>query len=192
MARDYAKRGSAQRTRKAPAAKRKAASHSAGGGWRWYGAGVLTGVFLSFLVYLGSLPQAEPGGPQPTAASAKAEPAPEPRFDFYTMLPGESIDEDYKQPAAAAAEPSRPTPAEARIIYLLQAGSFRQSEDAERRRAELILLGLEPSIEETRSDNGRWFRVYLGPFDTHAKMSRARGLTAGQGIDTLLMKRPAG
>ena len=46
-------------------------------------------------------------------------------------------------------------------------------------------------MEEASGDNGRWFRVYLGPFESHSKMARARGLTAQQGIDTLLLKRPA-
>ncbi|MBT6126956.1 MAG: sporulation protein, partial [Halieaceae bacterium] len=73
--------------------------------------------------------------------------------------------------------------------YLLQAGSFRQREDADRRRAELLLLGLEPSIEESTGENGRWFRVYLGPFGERSNMSKARSLTAGQNIDTLLLKR---
>ena len=44
-------------------------------------------------------------------------------------------------------------------------------------------------MEETNSDNGRWFRVYLGPFTSHSQMTRARSLTAAQDIDTLLLKR---
>jgi cell division protein FtsN len=44
-------------------------------------------------------------------------------------------------------------------------------------------------VEETTSDNGRWFRVYLGPFSSHSAMSKARGLTAAQDIDTLLLRR---
>ncbi len=51
------------------------------------------------------------------------------------------------------------------------------------------MLGLEPSVEESNSDNGRWFRVYLGPFNSHSQMTRARSLTAAQDIDTLLLKR---
>jgi cell division protein FtsN len=73
--------------------------------------------------------------------------------------------------------------------YLLQAGSFRQAEDADRRRAELLLLGLQPRVEETNGSNGRWYRVLLGPFDSRSKMAAARSLTAQQNIDTLLLKR---
>ncbi len=189
MARDYAKRGGSQRGRKAPAAKRKSAAKSGGGHWNWFGAGALTGVFLSFLVYLGTLPPADPGKPAERAAAAPESATPQPRYDFYTMLPEQSMESDYQAPAEER-EPARAASQPASTYFLLQAGSFRQREDADRRRAELILLGLEPTIQENSSDTGRWFRVYLGPFDTHAKMSRARGLTAGQGIDTLLLKRP--
>ena len=75
-------------------------------------------------------------------------------------------------------------------VYLLQAGSFRLQKDADRRRAELALLGLTAAIEETRGDNGLWFRVYVGPFESRSAMARARSITAQQSIDTLLLKRP--
>jgi cell division protein FtsN len=102
------------------------------------------------------------------------------------MLPEQTIDGPVEP-----AEVTKPPPGAAQVTYLLQAGSFRQREDADRRRAELLLLGLEPRIEETNSDNGRWFRVYLGPFNSHSAMTRARSLTAAQDIDTLLLKRGA-
>jgi cell division protein FtsN len=100
------------------------------------------------------------------------------------MLPQQTIDGPV-EPAEVTSPPS----GSAGESYLLQAGSFRQREDADRRRAELLLLGLDPQVEETNSDNGRWFRVYLGPFSSHSQMTRARSLTAAQDIDTLLLKR---
>lgn len=197
MARDYAKTrktGSrAPARRQAPQQRREGSAGSArdsrpGRGWRNYFAGLLSGVFLSFLLYLGTMPPTD--GPAPAAtpeaaatASVPAEP-PKPRFDFYTMLPQQTIDGPVEP-----AEVASPPPGAAQETYLLQAGSFRQREDADRRRAELLLLGLEPKVEETDSDNGRWFRVYLGPFDSHGQMTRARSLTAAQDIDTLLLKR---
>ena len=142
-----------------------------GGSWRWYGAGVLTGVFLSFLVYLGTLPPATVGGGSearvgPETPAGQQQP-PKPRFEFYKMLPEQSIEVEVEP--AEVAQPRAEKPTE---LYLLQAGSFRQREDADARRAELLLLGLEPRIEEARGDNGRWFRVYLGPFDTKSGMTR--------------------
>ena len=197
MARDYAKTrktgSKAPARRQEPRRGREGSAGSArdsrpGSAWRSYFAGLLSGVFLCFLLYLGTMPAAdgpEPG-PTPEAAASTPVPAepPKPRFDFYTMLPQQTIDGPV-EPAEVTSPPS----GSAGESYLLQAGSFRQREDADRRRAELLLLGLDPKVEETNSDNGRWFRVYLGPFSSHSQMTRARSLTAAQDIDTLLLKR---
>lgn len=192
MARDYA--SGRKPARKKPA-RRPAASkrrNTAGKSsnethpLKWYGAGVITGVFLSFMVYLGTLPaELAPGEPAATTEEPQ-EAAPRPRFDFYTLLPEQTIDVEVDPAEVTAPREGVTTSGE---VYLLQAGSFRQREDADRRRAELLLLGLQPEIEETSGDNGRWFRVYLGPFDSRSKMSKARSLTAGQDIDTLVLKR---
>ena len=194
MGQDFAKRKQGKSTRKAPARKtqaqrRSGEGQSRGKGLRLYVAGVLTGVFLSFIGYLGTLPD-----PAVSATETGAPEQPEvviqrPRFDFYTNLTQESIDEvqDQVEPAADVRKP--PTATELPEPYLLQAGSFRQPDDAERRRAQLLLLGLAPVIEEISSSNGIWFRVYLGPFESRELMVRARGLTTNQNIETLLLKR---
>jgi cell division septation protein DedD len=161
-----------------------------GNGFRLYFAGVLTGVFLSFLVYLGTLPN--PADPAlETGNSPPAAEIPKPRFDFYTLLPKQTLDEakkpDAVEPAADVSKP--PAASSAPEPYLLQAGAFRQRDDAERRRAELVLLGLTPKLEEFSNTNGRWFRVYVGPFESHASMTKARSLMANQNIDTVLLKR---
>tara|TARA_R110001592_G_scaffold363393_1_gene687244 strand:- start:85977 stop:86564 length:588 start_codon:yes stop_codon:yes gene_type:complete len=192
MARDFAKtkkNGSRAPRKNKTAARqssRNAPQSQQGSRWRAYIAGLLSGVFLSFLLYLGTLPPANHLGAAPEATPTTAVPAepPKPRFDFYTMLPEQTLDGPVEP-----AEVAKPPPGAAQVTYLLQAGSFRQREDADRRRAELLLLGLDPRIEETNSDNGRWFRVYLGPFGSHSAMTRARSLTAAQDIDTLLLKR---
>ncbi len=115
------------------------------------------------------------------------EPTPEadePTFKFFTLLPNQELNlADDVEPAEL-----RNDPAEA-VQYVLQAGSFRLRNDAEQRRAELALLGLEASIEQTNSASGTWFRVYTGPFDSRSKMARARSMTEQQAIDTLLLKR---
>lgn len=200
MARDYAKtrktaggnprRGAPpNKSKKARAKSSKAApAERQGSAWRAYLAGLMSGVFISFLLYLANMPagdRPEPG-PEPAAAAVVPAEPPKPRFDFYTMLPQQTIDGPV-EPADVAEPPGGAKP----DVYLLQAGSFRQREDADRRRAELLLLGLEPRVEEADSDNGRWYRVYLGPFNSHPDMTRARSLTAGQDIDTLLLKRGA-
>ncbi|MFO7551445.1 MAG: SPOR domain-containing protein [Haliea sp.] len=196
MAREYA-RGSRSGARRKPQAASRNSAQPPASPWRWYGAGVGTGVFLSLLLYLGTLPPGtDPGagtGAEGTAtatagaaAAAAEKTPPKPRFDFYTMLPEQRIAVDVEPAQVATPRTDATVQGE---TFLLQAGSFRQREDADRRRAELLLLGLEPRVEEASGEHGRFFRVYLGPFQTHAQMSRARGLTTAQNIDTLLMKR---
>ncbi len=152
--------------------------------WRWYGAGVVSGLLLAGLLYVGVLAP-DPRKPVPTPGEPVAEEeVPKPRFDFYTGLPEQTIDVEV-DPAEIDQARNQPD----RDHFLLQAGSFRQADDADRRRAELLLLGLDPKVEETNGSNGRWFRVYLGPFDSRSRLAKARSLTAAQGIDTLLLKR---
>lgn len=183
MARDYAKRkkGSGQSRRK------KRTASAGGNGWRLYAAGVVTGVFLSFMVYLNTLTPANAPSAAATPPVEEKEATPrELQFDFYDKLRERTEAPSPARQIEPARDIARPQAVE---TFVLQAGSFRQRDDADRRRAELLLLGLDPAIEASVGDNGRWFRVVLGPFATRAEMNRVRGLTASQNIDTLQLKR---
>ena len=116
------------------------------------------------------------------AATTVVEPAP--RFVFDTVLPNEEVD---LTPDIEPAELT--TDGTHTADYLLQVGSFRQEEDADRRRGELALLGLEAAVELTNGDNGRWYRVYMGPFASRSEIARARSMAAQANMDTLLLKR---
>lgn len=195
MPQDFAKHKRDSSSRKSVVEKTQARRNTGnaqprGNGLRLYFAGVLSGAFLSVLVYLGTL--SNPADPMLDAGSAPpAAEIPKPRFDFYTLLPAQTLAEEKKpdavEPAADISKP--PAASSAPEPYLLQTGAFRQRDDAERRRAELVLLGLSPKLEEISNANGRWFRVYVGPFDSHESMNKARGLMASQNIDTVLLKR---
>jgi cell division protein FtsN len=196
MPQDFAKRKPGATAKKAPARKSQAQRHpgeppSRGKALRLYLTGVVTGVFLSVLLYLGMLHK--PAEPAPDVASATRPQAvpevPKPRFDFYTTLQQQSMEEgpDAVEPAADLPRPQ--SAAATQQPYFLQAGSFRQRGDAEARRAEILLLGLNPMVEESNDDNGHWFRVSLGPFDSHESTSQARGLLAKQNIDSVLLRR---
>ena len=177
----------AQRRSRSRGASRQGSAAPAVSPLRWYGAGVASGLFIAFLVYLVSLPPEAPADSDAEPVAEARREAPTPEYEFYELLPKQEITVDVDpaelpQPRNRADGPQ----------FLLQAGSFRQAEDADRRRAELLLLGLEPSVEETHGDTGRWYRVIIGPFESRSAMARARSLTAQQDIDTLLMQRKAG
>lgn len=196
MARDYAKRNKSSANRRSGTGKGSARrdaqdSPARGRGLSLYLGGVLTGVFISFIAWLTTLP--DPGVPAEEVKGTEQVTAevPTPRWDFYELLPEQTIEVEVEEELEPAADVSKPAAAGPAEKYILQAGSFRQEEDAMRRRAQLILLGLGPSIREAQDERGRLYRVYLGPFDSLDSVSRARGLTAGEGIETLVLKRGA-
>ncbi len=176
----------AQRRRQTRGASRQRDSQDSAAALRWYGAGVASGLFLAFLVYLITLPP-DASTPEQVPAPGRVAAVPAPEYEFYDVLPSQEITVDVdpaELPDSRSASPAKQ--------YLLQAGSFREAADADRRRAELLLLGLEPRVEETRGDTGRWYRVVIGHFESRSAMAQARSLTAQQDIDTLLIQRKAG
>ena len=204
MARDYAKKKQNSGSRKKTSARSSGSKSSAAksnnksgtGGLRIYIAGFLSGIAVSFLAYLTTVP--DNGAPSPipreeTQASGETRsenPPPRPRFEFPTRLEEQTFDVEERAPIIDPA-PDVSKPVAPADMYVLQAGAFRQREDAERRRAELLLLDLKPHVEASSAENGGLHRVYLGPYKTTGEASRARSLTANEGIETMLLKRPS-
>lgn len=83
---------------------------------------------------------------------------------------------------------SPPTPAPSATTasssrYLLQAGSFRSEEDAERLRVQLLLTGLPNAhLARINTDSGIWYRVRTGPFQNDRELSQARSQLNALGI----------
>ena len=147
--------------------------------------GFVAGCVASLVVGIGIIKSADEA---PVAVQSPESPSVEievgPRFDFYTVLPNQELDLNSGiEPASL--ENNEPDQAQ----YILQVGSFRQQADADRRRGELALLGLEATIES--GDSGEWYRVVVGPFDRRSDMARARSLAAQADMDTLLLRREA-
>ncbi|MCY4426350.1 MAG: SPOR domain-containing protein [Halieaceae bacterium] len=203
---DFVKRS---RQRGASKIKVHAAGRSKGGATAkpmgWFLTGLVCGAFAVGLLWLASQ-QPEVEETMERVAEATLGPAerPKPRFDFYTLLPEQNLEvvdaapgsvqasarKTEAQPAPARQELALPSPAGQEAgRYLLQAGSFRQAGDADSRRGELILLGLTARVEEFTTDSGRWFRVYVGPFESRSQLNRAQSLTTQSGIDTLILEK---
>ena len=138
---------------------------------------------LGCLGLLNALEANETVADTPPAAPSELEVTVGPRFDFYTVLPNQELDLNPNIDPAGLKSGNASS-----AQYLLQVGSFRQQADADRRRGELALLGLEATVEPGDGNNGRWYRVYLGPFEDRSEMARAQALTAQADMDTLLLK----
>lgn len=156
-------------------------------GWAWFFTGLISGIFICFLAYLSEvIPEPAVAAQALKQTPEKASPKktkPKTRFDFYTLLPEREIIVPVEKEQSIGA-PDQPT------IYLLQAGSFKSENDADRLRAELILMGFETTIEGVTVDGGdRWHRVQVGPFMDRSSLAKARGTLISNGIDALLLKR---
>jgi len=128
------------------------------------------------------------------------------RFDFYNILPGieEPDSELFIDPAPTAAAPTAPSkapplpPAKVAsttspelVKYYLQAGSFSSRDAAERRKAELALLGIVATVITQKSgNNAAAHRVQIGPFKKMEELDRIRGSLQSNGITTSLVSNP--
>lgn len=92
------------------------------------------------------------------------------------------------RPNASAKADASGTPATPATLYYLQAGAFRDQNDAEGIRAKLALLGFEARITERPSENGALYRVRIGPLSQLETMNRARTKLAENGIDAAVIR----
>jgi len=122
-----------------------------------------------------------------------------PRFDFYTILPELEVvipDHDLfgKEPDSsdtpAANKQSAPTSsADSNVRYVIQAGSFRNPEQADRLKAQLALQGIEASIQTVKiNDNDIWHRVRVGPISDLSIVNRTRKRLQDNGIATIVVR----
>jgi len=113
------------------------------------------------------------------------EEASELKFDFYTLLKNTEIIVPSNEPTD-----NQNIEPEENFSYLLQAGSFKNSSDAEALRVKLLLLNLSASVETVKIGNGeKWHRVLVGPYTDSSSMAYARAKLAENAIDIVLLKR---
>jgi cell division protein FtsN len=71
----------------------------------------------------------------------------------------------------------------------LQAGSFRKREDADKVRAQIILLGQSVQIESGTVREEVWHRVLVGPFANREQLGKAQKAMAANGFSNLLLQQ---
>ncbi len=109
-----------------------------------------------------------------------------PRFDFYKILPGTEEPATEQQFNEAQQKPST---AQAREAFFLQAGAFQNAPDADNMKARLALLGVEAEVQTTTlPDKGLWHRVRAGPYTAIEDLNRTRDILKQNGIETTLIK----
>ncbi len=100
------------------------------------------------------------------------QPAPEPLIEL---------------PGVAPAEPAAPA-APAADRYMLQMGSFKTRDDAERMRGEMILLNIAAEIQRVTINNGQvFYRVRSGPYN-RTESARLSARLKRNAFDSLTLK----
>jgi len=187
MARDY----------KNAAAKKKAAARPTGS-WVSFTSGLGLGLVVALAVYVMHTETLER---EPVAAAPADDTAaisgesfdeemnralPEREFDFYKILPEIEV----KVPDWELTKPGDKNDQKVEQgTYVLQVGSYKQYEEADRAKAELALRGIQAKIHRVVI-NGQdvWYRVHLGPYTDVATLQAMRAKLTAAGNDFILLK----
>lgn len=177
--------------------------------WLWLLIGIALGLAIAGFAWMKNWwPDHPGGGPQPNPAAQApvsiepavaddkpAKPA-KPKYDFYSVLPEMEVvipDAEVRakaqelkaaqqqgKPVAATVAPAEP----GGLRYWLQAGSFKDTKQAEELKAKLALLGLRAQVADVNINGTPWYRVRVGPYgsagelDTGKRELEANGMTA--------------
>ena len=102
-----------------------------------------------------------------SAAPAKPEPAPQP---------------------SATPAPAASKPATASTPYILQAGAFQASGDAEAVKARVALLGLNARVESATINGKTMYRVRMGPYASASELAEAKSKLSSGGLPAVAIK----
>lgn len=193
---------------KQPQSKAKAKTKSGGAiragtqsvvpSWAWMFIGILIGLLIALIAFLVWQPQInkivevdvpkkfnevkEKTEPRVKAIEKEVNKALDKEYQFYDILPELEVivpglnDKNSKEP-------------EKKARYIVQAGSFRRMEDADRQKATLALLGLKSNIQKVIVDNNKtWYRVRIGPIDDWSELQRTKNMLWKKNLEPLVIK----
>lgn len=147
-----------------------------------FASGIAVGALAVLVVwYAGWLPARAPAG-VPEGDRSETVPPPGIRFEFPDLLREAEVlvpyVEEYLQPRTTDPD----------VEYLLQAGAFRNADDAERRRAAILLLDLQARTLRVTRQGESWHRVLVGPFPDRGDVRNAQVRLLEEEIDSIVLK----
>ena len=176
----------------------------------WLGTLAIILIILSFLVALILWKPWEPvqAKNQITAEHATEETNKDYRFydllpqQQVTPIPEQAIPEAKNQNAVVIVEAPKPEQAETATEsglkvsepapvanYILQVRSYDDPDQADARRAEIILNGLSADVIQSTENGKVWYRVVSGPYDSQDAAIIAQQTLQHSGIDSIVVKR---
>ena len=141
------------------------------------------------------------------AASAKAEAEAQARVTQQQATTGTTANADGSLPAPIAETPTATSPASTTPAvaastattttapartddtrYLLQAGAFGASGDAETVKAKIAMLGLNARVESAQISGKTVYRVRMGPYGSASELADAKAKLSGGGLPAMAVK----
>jgi cell division protein FtsN len=188
----------AQRRKRRSSRSTRSAKKQEYPGWAWGVWGLAIGLSVAAAVWVSDRrPQAvenlaprvennvDNNGETAVIDDVQAESKPS-RFEFYDILPLFEVIIPEEDPEVAADLEAKAIDAPG--TYVLQAGSFTTLEDADRRRAQLALQGIESVIQRVTIDDKTYHRVRIGPIDDLDELNMIRSRLRAAKIDVLIIR----
>ena len=187
-------------------------------GWMWLVSGVVIGGFVSFIIYLKlNVPINDQTHDVKVEKKHNVEKQPakivhkkpeekkleKDKLEFYSILPNREVTipevEKPENEIQTNQEKSESVKRDAGIvkqapkknisyIYTLQVGSFLRFKDADKRKANLALLGIGSKIHAIKTNNKTHYRVLVGPYDDIKRINEIDAVMKSNNIRTLLLK----
>ncbi|MBB4836002.1 SPOR domain-containing protein [Acinetobacter schindleri] len=181
----------------------------------WLGTLVIILIVLSFLVVLMLWKPWEPVKPNNDQITSQhyEEEDTNKDYRFYDLLPKQqvtpipeqAVPETNKQDAVVIVEAPRTEEAAPETVnepglvteepvapvatYILQVRSFDDPDQADARRAEIILNGLSADVVRSVENGKVWYRVVSGPYDSVEAAVIAQQTLQHSGIDSIVVKQ---
>jgi cell division protein FtsN len=123
--------------------------------------------------------------PKPTLSKA-----PNPTFDFYSLLPKMSVHSTAIQsampPAIERNKKQADTTVKANMSYNLQIASFKNKKQAKALMARLIMLGMNSKVQTYTQNKVTWQRVIVGPFKDRLLAEKNQVILNNQHINSVI------
>ncbi|MGB3392885.1 MAG: SPOR domain-containing protein [Stenotrophomonas sp.] len=116
------------------------------------------------------------GRPLPAAATPLPTPVNETPRPTATVTTAPASD---RKPAAATPD---------NVRYILQAGAFGASGDAEATKAKLAMMGLSARVESAQINGNIVYRVRMGPYGSASELAEAKARLDGSGLQAMAIK----
>lgn len=119
------------------------------------------------------------------AAAANPKPLPETTATSVATTPADPATQTAST-TPATNTPDKPAASDAR--YILQAGAFGASGDAEATKAKIALLGLSARVESAQINGKTVYRVRMGPYGTASELAEAKQKLANGNLPAMAIK----